>query len=334
MTSGTNGRDQGLGAPRASSGTTVGEFGEFALIDAFVRPNALGPAISLGPGDDAAVHLVNGSAVTSTDMLCEGVHFRTDWSSAQQIGRKAVAENVADLEAMGAEPVALLVALGLPSDTEVEWVRHFAEGLYEEAERASISVVGGDTTRASSIVISVTVSGQTGRIPPVRRDGARPGQIVAIAGRLGWAAAGLATLQRGFRSPRAVVQAQQVPEVPYGAGRTAALAGAGAMIDVSDGLVADLGHIAKASGVGIDLLSARLPIDEPLRVVGQATGTDPLQFVLTGGEDHALAATFDDGFVPPGWTIIGAVAEHCDEPGVRVDGVLMDRGGWDHFPKK
>lgn len=312
---------------------TVGELGEFALIDAMVRPNALGPAISLGPGDDAAVHLVNGSAVTSTDMLCEGVHFRTQWSSAQQVGRKAVAENVADLEAMGAEPVALVVGLGLPAETEVAWVRQFAEGVYDEAERASISVVGGDTTRASSIVVSITATGQTGRLEPVRRDGARPGQLVAIAGRLGWAAAGLATLQRGFRSPRAVVQAQQVPEVPYGAGRVAALAGAGAMIDVSDGLVADLGHIARASKVGIEVLSARLPIDEPLRVVGQATGVDPLQFVLTGGEDHALAATFDDGFVPPGWTIIGAVADHGDEPGVRVDGAVVERGGWDHFAR-
>ena len=122
------------------------------------------------------------------------------------------------------------------------------------------------------------------------RSGARTGDVVAVRGRLGWAAAGLVVLGRGFRSPRVVVEAHRVPSVSYGAGATAADAGATAMIDVSDGLLADLGHVATASGVTIDLDRSTFEVAEPLQAVAAATGTDPYALVLTGGEDHALAA--------------------------------------------
>lgn len=301
---------------------TIGEVGEFELIDRVTRDLEHGAAVSVGPGDDAAVFLVNGSAVCSTDLLIEGVHFRTDWSGGADVGRKAVAVNVADLEAMGATPVSLVVALGAPADTPLTWVREFMTGLREEAATAGISIVGGDTTSAAAITICVTVVGQTEGRSPVLRSGAGAGQVVATIGRLGWAASGLAVLRRGFRSPRAVVEAQRTPQVPYGQGRRAADAGATAMCDVSDGLLADLGHIARASGVVIDIDTARLTIDEPLTVVAQATGVDPLTFVLTGGEDHALVACFEPGFVPDDWNVIGRVIEVAGdvEPAVLVDG--------------
>lgn len=313
---------------------TVAEIGEFGLISELLADQPSSPAVSVGIGDDAAVFLLSGSAVTSTDMLVENVHFRRDWSEPDQVGRKAVAVNVADIEAMGARPVAMVVSLGTPHDLSAGWVEKFLAGLREEAAQAGVELVGGDTTRARDITISVTVIGHTDGVDPVLRSGARPGQQVAVIGRLGWAAAGLTALQRGFRSPRAAVNAQRVPEPPYGQGRVAALSGASAMIDVSDGLRADLGHIASASGVRIDLDSSALTPDDPVQVVGQATGIDPLTFVLTGGEDHGLAATFDEGFVPEGWRVVGRVlAPTADEPAVVVvDGELPEGpAGWAHF---
>ncbi|WP_022909986.1 thiamine-phosphate kinase [Aestuariimicrobium kwangyangense] len=313
---------------------TIAELGEFGLIEVFTRDLGLDAAVSVGPGDDAAVFLVNGSAVCSTDLLVEGVHFRTDWSGGADVGRKCVAVNVADLEAMGATPVSLVVALGAPASTPLTWVRQFMTGMREEAQTAGVTIVGGDTTAAERITVCVTVVGQTEGRAPVLRSGARPGQVVAMVGRLGWAAAGLAVLKRGFRSPRAVVEAQRTPQVPYRQGRRAAEAGATAMCDVSDGLVGDLTHLANASGVVIDVDTSRLVVAEPLTVVAQATGSDPLSFVLTGGEDHALVACFEPGFVPDDWHVIGRVLPVQDDgrPAVLVDGEpFSGPGGYDHF---
>ncbi|MCL2652485.1 MAG: thiamine-phosphate kinase [Propionibacteriaceae bacterium] len=292
------------------------------------------PAVSVGPGDDAACFLLDGSAVISTDMYVEGVHFRTEWSDAGDIGRKVVAAAVADIEAMGAVPITLLVALGMPRDTSESWYEAFIDGVRHECVRANVALVGGDLSMAPQIVVTVTVVGQTGSVAPVTRDGAQPGQLVAMTGRLGWAAAGLAALGRGFRSPKAVVDAHRFPLVPYGAGREAALAGATAMIDVSDGLLADLGHIADDSGVVIDIATSKLAIGEPVAAVAQALGVDPLDYVLGGGEDHALVATFALGDVPVGWSVIGQVFEPSRglEAGVLVDGHHpAQAGGWTHF---
>lgn len=313
---------------------TLGDVGEFGLLRDLLAQLPSSPAVSVGPGDDAAVFLVSGSAVVSTDMLVEGIHFRRDWSEPRDIGHKAVAVNGSDIEAMGARPVAMVIGLAAPAATPVAWVRELMLGINEEAAKAGLVLVGGDTTRGATVTISVTVIGETDGLAPVLRSGAVPGQVVAFAGRLGWAAAGLTTLQRGFRSPRAAVLAQRMPSVPYGQGRIAAESGATAMIDISDGLRGDLGHIARASSVVIDLDSSLIPIDEPLRVVGQATGVDPLSFALTGGEDQGLVATFDDGFVPEGWTIIGQVRRVPGdmEPVVLVDGIAPEGAdGWDHF---
>ncbi len=317
----------------ARSVQTAAEVGEFGIIATIIKGLGRPPAVSVGPGDDAAVFLVNGSTVTSTDMLVEGIEFRRDWSSPAEIGRKAVAVNVADLEAMGAKPVAMVVAFGLPGDLSADWVREFAKGLRAEADLAGIALVGGDITEADKVTIAVTVIGETAGLDPVLRNGARVGQTVAVCGRLGWAAAGLAALERGFRSPRAAVDAQRVPSVPYGAGRTAAQAGATAMLDVSDGLLADLNHVAQASGVSIDVESAAFGVPDAVAAVAAAVNKDPLEFILTGGEDHALAACFDPDDVPEGFFPVGHVVEADDEgPRVTVDGHVHEgHGGWQHF---
>lgn len=319
---------------RSTQAETIGDLGEFPLISLITRNLTLPPAVSVGPGDDCAAYLINGSALTTTDMLIEGVHFRRSWSSPADVGHKSVAVNLADVEAMGGTPVAMVISLGLPADLPVTWVKEFMTGVREEAELGGVALVGGDMTGARDISISVTVIGETAGRGPILRSGARPGDIVAVCGRLGWAAAGLAALLRGFRSPRAAVDSQRAPKVPYGAGRQAADAGATAMIDVSDGLLADLGHIAEASGVAIDLDSARFTIAEPVQAVAAALNADPLGFVLGGGEDHAMAATFEPGKVPEGWDVIGQVRQINDEVGpiVLVDGQEWEgEKGWTHF---
>ncbi len=191
------------------------------------------------------------------------------------------------------------------------------------------SVVGGDVTRAEEVVIAVTVLGACTQAP-VLRSGARPGDVLALCGRLGWAAGGLAVLGRGFRSPRVLVEAYRRPEPPYDAGRVAAEAGATAMIDISDGLLADAGHVAAHSGVAIDVHTAAFDVPEPLQAVGAALGADPMRFILGGGDDHALLATYSDAAsVPEGWSVIGSVGEG---EGVTVDGAVYEGPtGWTHF---
>jgi thiamine-monophosphate kinase len=182
-------------------------------------------------------------------------------------------------------------------------------------------------------MIAVTVLGSVDG-EPVRRSGARAGDLLAMAGRQGWAAAGLAVLGRGFRSPRVLVDAYRRPAPPYTAGPEALAAGATSLIDVSDGLVADAGHLATASGVAIDISTDGFEIAEPLQAVGAALGTDPMTFILGGGDDHALVATYpSDAAVPQGWTVIGAVRAAEDEgPVVTVDGVAYDGpAGHQHF---
>jgi thiamine-monophosphate kinase len=321
----------GIGGP--GTPPTVRELGEFGLIARVTRGRVQPATTLLGPGDDAAVTSVSdGRVAVSTDMLVEGVHFRLDWSTPEQVGRKAAAVNLADIAAMGAVPTALLVGLGCPADTPASVAEGLAAGLWTEAGVVGAGIVGGDVVSAPSVVVAVTVLGDLHGRAPVTRSGARPGQVLALAGRIGWSAAGLAVLSRGFRSPVEVVGAHRVPAPPYAAGPAAAAAGATSMIDISDGLLADLGHVAEASGVAIDVCAADVPLASRLADVAGALGADPLRWLLTGGEDHALAATFPpDTALPDGWTPIGTVA---DGTGVSVDGQPYDGvAGWDHFAR-
>lgn len=316
---------------------TLGEMGEFELISSLTADLSDGAGVLLGPGDDAAVLDLAGPAVASVDVLVEGVHFRRDWTEAAALGRKLVAVCVADLEAMGARPVGLLVGFSAPADLPAAWALELGVGIRAEAARAGVALAGGDVTRSGDVTLSGTALGALDGRAAVRRSGAGPGQVVALLGRTGWAAAGLVVLGRGFRSPRAVVEAYRTPEVPYGGGRAAAEAGATAMIDVSDGLLADLGHVATASGLVVDLdagaFTAAVP--DPLRAVAAATGVDPLGLLLTGGEDHALAAVFPDpAAVPDGWRVVGRTRAPgpAERPSVLVDGAAWQgSGGFDHF---
>jgi thiamine-monophosphate kinase len=304
--------------PPTAPGATLADLGEFGVVDALTARFAQGELVLIGPGDDAAmVAAPDGRVVVSTDLLVDTRHFRRDWASALDIGHKAAAQNLSDINAMGGRATALTVGLAAPADLPVAWVLELADGIAEEAALVGASVVGGDLTSADQLMIAVTVLGAVDG-EPVRRSGARAGDLVAICGRQGWAAAGLAVLARGFRSPRTLVDAYRRPEPRYAAGAEALRLGATAMIDVSDGLLADVGHIADASGVAVDIDTSAFELAEPLQAVGAALGTDPMRFILGGGDDHALVATFPAGTVlPPSWTAIGAVT---DGEGVTVDG--------------
>jgi thiamine-monophosphate kinase len=336
------------GGAIAGDEQTVAALGEFGLITALsgwlrgISP--ADPRTLVGIGDDAAVLAApDGRVVASTDFLLEGPHFRRDWSSGTDVGHKAAARSLIDVAAMGAAPTGLLVALAAPPDLPVTWARDLTEGLAAECARAGAAVVGGDTARAASVLLVTTVLGDLAGRAPVLRSGAAPGDLVAVTGLLGHAAAGLALLQAGLPEGR-LVAAQRRPEPPYDAGPQAADLGATAMIDISDGLLADLGHIASASGVLIDLSSDRLSPGAGLQAAARLLhpffgrterGSTPgppraLAWVLTGGEDHALAATFPPGTaLPPRWTTIGSAHEG---QGVVVDGrEWAGPAGWDHF---
>ena len=284
----------------------------------------------LGPGDDAAViRAADGRVVASTDLLIEGRHFRRDWSTANDVGHKAAARNFADIAAMGAVPTALLVGLGAPPGLELSWADGLMAGLREECGEVGAAVVGGDVAAADVVTLGVTALGDLQGRDPVTLAGARPGDVVAFAGRLGYADAGYAVLSRGFRSPVQIVAAHRRPEVPYAEGPHAAEWGATAMTDVSDGLIADLGHIADASGARINLRANHVPVPLKLKEVGAALNVDPQVWVFTGGDDYALVATFPAGTnLPEAWTPIGTVAEG---EGVRVDGRRWPTGGHEHF---
>lgn len=313
----------------AADGSTIGDIGEFALIDEVRAHIGANPHVLLGSGDDAAhVATKDGTYLVSTDLLVEGRHFRRDWSSAYEIGRKAAACNLSDINAMGGVATALTVGFAAPADLPVSWATEMTRGFEVECAHVGAHIVGGDVTESDKIVIAVTALGDAAR--PVTRSGAQPGDVVAYAGELGLAGAGVAALSRGFRSPKIAVDAHRVPHPPYAAGPQAAGAGATAMTDVSDGLLADLAHIAASSGVAIDLDSSAFVVPEAVVTVSEALGRDALGFVLTGGDDYALVATFSsETELPAGWTAIGRAS---DGEGVTVDGSVFEGvTGHQHF---
>jgi thiamine-monophosphate kinase len=314
-----------------SAEPTLAELGEFEVIDRLTSAGVRSEAVLIGPGDDAALLAVPDSRVlVSTDMLVEGRHFRLDWSCPHDLGRKAIAQNAADIEAMGARSSGFVVAFGAPADTPARLAFELFDGMRTEVARSGGAVVGGDLVRCPQWVISVTVLGELAGRVAVRRGGARVGSTVAVAGDLGRSAAGYGLLMAGRRESPELRNRHLVPEPPYGQGRVAADAGATAMIDTSDGLIADLRHVAAASGVGIELETSALVADlEAVGAAAEALGVDPWVWVLGGGEDHALVACFP-GELPAGWRAIGTVVG--GEPRVRVDGRdWTGYAGWESF---
>ena len=262
-----------MGIPGSATARSLASLGEFGLIAALAARFPPAPAATVGIGDDSAVLATpDGNVVAAVDFLIEGRHFMRAWSSGYDAGVKAAARSLADIAAMGAVPNALLVALALPGSLPADWALDLASGIAAECGRAGAGVAGGDTARADSVIISVTALGSLpAGMPAVCRSGARPGDIVAVAGPLGHSAAGLALLAAGLAdhpetaaAHAELVAAHLRPAPPYDAGPEAARLGATAMIDTSDGLLADLGHVAEASGVAIDIATAALDLGEPL----------------------------------------------------------------------
>ena len=313
---------------------TLGEVGEFAVIARITDRRAQPDQVTLGPGDDAAVVTVpDGRVVVSTDMLIEGRHFRLDWSTPYEIGRKAIAQNAADIEAMGARATAFVVGFGAPSGTGVAAVQELSDGMWREAEALGAGIAGGDMVASPQWVVSVTVLGDLAGRSPVTRAGARAGAVIAVTGDLGRSAAGFILRHNEISGFEEIVERHRVPRPPYGQGRVAADAGALAMTDVSDGLVADLGHMASASGVVLDLSSASLQADvDAVAPAASASGADPWSLVLGGGEDHALVACFP-GAPPAGWRVIGAVRD--GQAGVLLDGrPWSGPAGWQSYERE
>ncbi len=317
--------------PRVSDDPTLAELGEFAVIDRLLAGRRPGAHTLLGPGDDAAVvSAPDGRVVVSTDMLVESRHFRRDWSTPHDIGRKAIAQNAADVEAMGAAATGFVVAFGGAPDTRVAEVNQLADGMWEEARRVGAGIVGGDLVSSPHWVLSVTVLGDLAGRAPVTRGGATAGSVVAVCGGLGRSAAGNSLWELNFPGFDDLRRRHLVPEPPYGQGVAAAKAGARAMTDISDGLIADLRHVAEASSVVVEVSTAGLAADyDAVRDAAQVVGVDAWSWVLGGGEDHALVAVFE-GRVPDGWRVIGAVVD--GPPGVLVDGAeWQGNAGWQSF---
>lgn len=312
----------------------LGDVSEGRVLRAILERTRPAAHALIGPGDDAAlIAAPSGAVVATTDTLVHGPDFRLAWSSGYDLGWKAAAVNLADVAAMGARPTALLVALAVPRDLRLSFVQQLADGFRESCEALApgCAVVGGDLTVSDVLTVAVTALGDMEGRRAVTRDGARVGDVVAVAGELGHAAHGLAVLFGRFREGEhpipvdparlapgeaAALVAQLRPSPPIGLGVVAAAAGATAMMDVSDGLALDARRMASASAV-------------TLALDGAALGDDVAR-ALAGGEDHALLATFPPDVLPSGFRAIGVVAPR-GEHDLLCDGEPVDVTGWDPY---
>ncbi len=317
--------------------------GEFELLDRIrARLPKPGARVVLGSGDDAAVTVPGGATATSVDALLDGVHFRREWSSPAQIGAKALAVALSDLAAMGAEPGEAYVVLGIPADLDENGCLELLDGIARVAKETGTTLAGGDVTRAPVLTLAVTVVGHAKSADDlVTRSGARPGDALVVTGELGGAATGLLQLEgqaderesRGARSSFVVhsrtkderaaslVARQLEPRPRLGAGRALAAAGATAMIDLSDGLGGDAGHIASAGGVGLRIEAGALPLAPGLVEIAADAKRDPLEMATSGGEDYELLAAL------PEERLAGAVAAVENHGGLtRIGTVVAGEG--------
>lgn len=330
--------------------------GEAGLLARMIPHLAGGEQIEVGPGDDAAVvRLPSSRLVVTTDTLVEGHDFLARTTTARWIGQKAAVQNLADVAAMGARPLALVVALSAPAETAPSVFEQLTIGLARRAEAEGAPIVGGDLGRADQLTVTVTAMGTyQEQQPAVLRSGARPGDVLAIgAERLGRSAAGLALVLEGRvrvddqdpahprvelegirdRSADELVTWHNAPDPELRLGWTTGRQ-AHAMMDLSDGLVRDGGRLAAASGVAIDLDAEALAPDvQALAPLAAELGADPWQWVLHGAEEHAMLAAFAPGQVPPGFRVIGRLggAPQTGGAAVTLDGQAIAGEGFDHF---
>ena len=311
---------------------TVAELGENESLRRTVsRLNGSDFAL-VGSGDDSAViKAADGRFVVTTDTMIEGHDFRLDWSTGFDLGWKAVATNISDVAAMGARPTSLVVAIAVPGTTPITFLEDFADGLKAACEQLApgCGVVGGDLAASDKVFISVTAHGDLEVREPILRSGAKAGDVLAVAGTLGRAAAGLALLFSGdndaISAYDALVDVQKRPEppIPAGVGLNAT-----SMLDLSDGLAKDAARIAKASGVKLVINSSDLQgFEAMLDDVAMRLGVSARDWVIGGGEDHSLLATFAPAAeIPRAFKPIGVVAEGS---GVYLDAEPLSDTGWD-----
>lgn len=324
---------------------TVGSVSESDLLKRIFPRLMPSSSTVIGPGDDAAVLATpDGRVVISIDTLVEDLDFRLvrtngHVTSGFDVGWKAAAQNLSDINAMGARATSLVVSLTLPETTLISWVEDLADGMTAAIEflgAKGCGVVGGDLGRGRDLAVTVAATGALEGSDPVLRSGARPGDNIALAGTVGWAAAGLALMESAHplgsleQSLRACTLVQRRPRPPLQAGPEAAVAGARSMLDISDGLIRDAGRIAASSNVTVVLDEKVIEhLASPLRAAGVFLAVDPLEWVLYGGEDYGILATFPaDVKLPDGFLTIGTVSE--GDPVVEI-GSTIASGGWDHF---
>ncbi len=328
------------------------DLGEFGLINHLTRHlPSYDDTVVVGVGDDAAVfRAAAGSFMLITcDMLVEGRHFLRDKISPQDLGYKALAVSLSDIAAMGGLPRHAVIAVGWPKYVNLEYTEKLYSGIREAAASYGVNILGGDTVKAPQLVLDVTVVGESGR-PPVTRTGARPGDVLAVTGRLGASAAGLALLLAGETGQglppevaNRLVGAHVRPFPRVRAGSALAEAGATAMIDISDGLASEVNHICNGSGTGAAVYADRLPVDNDTRWAAEKLQRDWLQWALFGGEDYELLVALPDSAVAAArqalacleveFTIIGEVTEQ--KHGIQIvagkETVPLTPGGYDHF---
>ena len=300
----------------------------------------------LGIGDDAAVWQPsrNNRSVVTTDALIEGVHFRRDAMTAQQIGHRALAANLSDIAAMGARPVLATIALGFPPQTDPAWLLALYDGIAALAQRTRCAIAGGDLTRAPAIALAITVIGEVRASNLKTRAGARPGDVIAVTGPLGGSRAGLmlAVERPELAADPAyagALAAFRTPEPRLAEGRwLAASRSVRAMMDLSDGLSTDLGRLCTASGAGA--IVEAIPVDSAARRLAETTGDDPQRWALDGGEDYELLVTVERrafGYLARrfrarfGRELLRVGRIEADAGVRRTDGTVVQPSGWDHL---
>ncbi|MDP6101220.1 MAG: thiamine-phosphate kinase [Dehalococcoidia bacterium] len=319
---------------------TVGELGEFGLIDhinGLVSAASPFEGVVLGIGDDTACWRPRlGLEVATTDSLVEGVHFLIGLAAPEELGWKALAVNLSDVAAMGGVPGYALVSLALPPHTPVEWVTGLYRGLLDIARTFGVGIVGGDVHSASQIVVTAALWGTINAPEPLARSGARAGDRIAVTGTLGASAGGLRLLKEGRPVYGPLREAHLRPRPQIESGQGLLRRGVKAAIDISDGLLADLGHLCQSSGVGASVVAEMVPVDPNL---SEVFGSDALALALSGGEDYQLLFTAPSNImekvqaeVP--FTDIGEVTERGN--GVEVvdasgQPIALPQNGWQHF---
>ncbi len=271
----------------------------------------------IGSGDDAAVTVPGGATATSVDVVLDGVHFRREWSTPAQIGAKALDVALSDLAAMGAEAGEAYAAVGVPPDLDEDGCLELIDGILAAAARTGTTVAGGDVVAAPVLTLAMTVVGHAASAERlVGRGGAEAGNVLVLSGELGGAAAGLLLLERPALAAAvsdrtaAALRARQLEPAPrLASGRALAAAGALAMIDLSDGLGGDAGHLAAASGVALRIEADALPLAAGVAEVGAAAGLDPLELAVGGGEDYELLAVLPAARVDEATAAVGAAGE-------------------------